>query len=421
MLSRAAAGKRACRSDASSSATPERRDWSLLDDRVIVHIGDRFLADNDLDYYNDFRAVCGRWRRATPDPKDGADPRFQPKAWAVRKHFGSPRLNSVVSMVNLKTCRFVTMEIPMLSNYRYINATDGGLLVLWEGGLPPWLTYRALVLNPFTGFKAYFVVPIFAAGIRAVAVDTSPLMLFASNLFNYVGWADLNSRHFELHRIQHPDFVADMRLFAGDIYVVNRHGSIISTANAIADGGRTQRSARTITINPTTTIRAAASVDYHLVESAGELLLVTRPTIAGQPVLVHKLDTINRVLEPVVSIGSRALFISEVRSFSIDASMFPTVEGGCIYFVEPLATVVKHGIIASSLRLVDQRKEDIVQFGFQGRNYNFGPPTVVQVLADHCRYTSEHEMELYHGRDWAADDSEDYKELDGAVESEGSN
>nr|TKW02744.1 LOW QUALITY PROTEIN: hypothetical protein SEVIR_8G259900v2 [Setaria viridis] len=387
MLSRAAAGKRACRSDASSSATPERRDWSLLDDRVIVHIGDRFLADNDLDCYNDFRAVCGRWRRATPDPKDGADPRFQPKAWAVRRHFGSPHC--------------------------YINATDGGLLVLWEGGLPPWLTYRALVLNPFTGFKAYFVVPIFAAGIRAVAVDTSPLMLFASNMFNYVGWADLNSRHFELHRIQHPDFVADMRLFAGDIYIVNRHGSISSTEDAIADGGRTQRSARTITI--------CCGFDYHLVESAGELLLVTRPTIAGQPVLVHKLNTVNRVLEPVVSIDSRALFISDVRSFSIDASMFPTVEGGCIYFVEPLATVVKHGIIASSLRLVDQRKEDIVQFGFQGRNYNFGPPTLVEVLADHCRYTSEHEMELYHGRDWAADDSEDYQELDGAVESEGSN
>jgi hypothetical protein len=109
----------------------------------------------------------------------------------------------------------------MLRNYRYINATDGGLLVLWDGGMPPWQPCRALVLNPFTGPMACFTVPIFAEGIRAVAVNTSPLLLFASNLFKFVGWADLNSQGFEEHRVQYPDLLADMKLFGGDIYVVN--------------------------------------------------------------------------------------------------------------------------------------------------------------------------------------------------------
>jgi hypothetical protein len=87
-------------------------------------------------------------------------------------------------------------------------------------------------------------------------------------------------------------------------------------------------------MKPTTTIHAAASSSiqdedcpssYHLVESAGELLLVTRPTAAGQALLVHKVDTVNKVLEPMVSIGNHAIFISQVSSFSVDTTMFPTM------------------------------------------------------------------------------------------------
>ncbi|OEL13803.1 hypothetical protein BAE44_0025178 [Dichanthelium oligosanthes] len=150
------------RPDGSASAMPER-DWRLLPDDVVVLIGDRLLADNDVDYYMDFHAACKSWRLATVDPKeDATDPRFQPRAWAVQKYFGSPRLNNFVSMVNLKTGRLLCKKLPMLKNYRYyINTMDGGFLVLWEGGLPPWSTYRAVVLNPFTGTKAYFAVPIF--------------------------------------------------------------------------------------------------------------------------------------------------------------------------------------------------------------------------------------------------------------------
>jgi hypothetical protein len=52
-----------------------------------------------------------------------------------------------------------------------------------------------------------------------------------------------------------------------------------------------------------------------------------------------------------------------------------------------------------------------MQFGFQG--LHLGPPTLVEVLADHCRYTPEHELEFYYGWDWDDDDvsDEDYQGL----------
>ena len=84
----------------------------------------------------------------------------------------------------------------------------------------------------------------------------------------------------------------------------------------------------------------------------------------------------------MVSIDSRAIFIGQGRSFAIDTNRFPTTESGCIYFLQPLATLLNSGITASLLRLTDQRQEDAVVFGTA-----CWPPTLVQVLTDHCRYT----------------------------------
>jgi len=75
------------------------------------------------------------------------------------------------------------------------------------------------------------------------------------------------------------------------------------------------------------------------VESGGELLLVTRPAwcgVSGDLLSVHRVDTVRNVLEPVSTIGNRALFLSRVRCVFIDADKFPAVQGGCIYFVDQL-------------------------------------------------------------------------------------
>jgi hypothetical protein len=41
-------------------------DWASLPNDLVKKIGDIFLSMDDLDYYSNFRAVCGIWRGALP-------------------------------------------------------------------------------------------------------------------------------------------------------------------------------------------------------------------------------------------------------------------------------------------------------------------------------------------------------------------
>ncbi|TVU34481.1 hypothetical protein EJB05_16316, partial [Eragrostis curvula] len=362
-------------------------DWSSLPGDLVFSIGDLLLADTDLDYYMNFRAVCSHWRQSSLDPKEhSSDPRFQLKKWAVMQDYGC---NHDIKMVNLLTCRIVRKKIRQLLNY---YAADGGLLVLGERSLPDG---RVWVLNPFTGSKVCFPMPLPAEEVRQVAVTSS---LFVSNLWNSVGWAKPNTEEVRQHRVQLPNYIVSMAQFTGDVYVADRYGSIVSTA----DQG---------IVMSQTIIGSADNGPYnYLVESVGELLLVTRRINVGL-VDVHKVNTVWKVLEPVTSIGRRAIFISQVRSFVVDA--FPTIEAGCIYFVDAdldldqeldLDFGARHRIIASSYRLEDQRQEDIMESGKVGRRC--GPPTILEILIDYCRSTPTQEYEVAYRED--DDDFEGY-------------
>lgn len=123
-------------------------DWSSLPGELVLLIATFLLADGDIDYYMNLRAVCRKWRKATDDPKvEGTeDPgRFQPKVWAVLKNYGYLTGSCVVSMVNLRTCRVLQKKLPKFRDYYFFNATDGGLLVLGEQAYPD---YHVWVLNP---------------------------------------------------------------------------------------------------------------------------------------------------------------------------------------------------------------------------------------------------------------------------------
>lgn len=78
---------------------------------------------------------------------------------------------------------------------------------------------------------------------------------------------------------------------------------------------------------------------YYLVESIGDLLLVTKPSTftVDQPV-VRRVNMETKVFEQVRSIGSCALFVSHDKCLSIDANKFPSIQGGCIYFVDSILT-----------------------------------------------------------------------------------
>ncbi|KAK3128901.1 hypothetical protein QOZ80_6BG0467990 [Eleusine coracana subsp. coracana] len=320
---------------------------------------------------------------------DGADPGFQPKSWAVLNNYSFRSGSCVVSMVNLRTSRVIEKKIPKFRDYYYFfNATDEGFLVLREASFPE---YRAWVLNLFTGFKVCFTVPMFsvAADIKAVAVtNTFPMMrLFVSDLWTYLGWAYPKVRGFHQEYIApYHSYHASMKKVGDNVYVANRHGSIASI-NANDEGNQM-----------TPIIQADEEAfweweedapSFYLVESAGELLLVTSRPIGEEgrlSVQVHKVDTERKVLEPVMDIGRRAIFISHVKSFVVNA--FPTIEAGCIYFVDAtMESLIHDGIVATSFRLADQTQEDIMDWGnlriWWGPS---GPPTLVDVLSDYCRF-----------------------------------
>ncbi|TVU08775.1 hypothetical protein EJB05_42187, partial [Eragrostis curvula] len=114
-------------------------DWASLPADMINLIAGRVLANDDLDYYMDFRAVCRTWRVSTADPKaNPSDPRFHPR------------------------------------RYYLITGAAGGQLVLAERGPP----HDARVLNPFTGGMIRFKAPM-PDEIEVVAhvISSSPPML----------------------------------------------------------------------------------------------------------------------------------------------------------------------------------------------------------------------------------------------------
>jgi len=191
--------------------------------------------------------------------------------------------------------------------------------------------------------------------VDGVATSPTTTTVFVSMLADdgAVMWADQDSKYFGECAAPAPypdDGLLCMVPFAGDVYLTNRQGAVLSTAaTAVVDddmvppkdddiaGCRSVQSISMATAIPEALL--GDSCHYYLVESGGELLLVTRPAwcgVSGDLLSVHRVDTVRNVLEPVSTIGNRALFLSRVRCVFIDADKFPAVQGGCIYFVDQL-------------------------------------------------------------------------------------
>uniref|UniRef100_A0A0D9VAH1 KIB1-4 beta-propeller domain-containing protein n=1 Tax=Leersia perrieri TaxID=77586 RepID=A0A0D9VAH1_9ORYZ len=308
-------------------------DWSLLPSELIQLVGDCLLATEDFDCYDSLRQVCHNWRSGTADPKTAEfdDARFLPKNLAMINLDVDG--DAVATFVNLATGRFLRRHVAAVGiggDYNFVAATAGGLFVLSEKSPP----HEARVLNPFTGHVARFTAPIHAEEVREVAVtmtSSSPpsLMLFVSWFHGRrVRWADQQSEQFHEMAVEFPANCINLTPFSGEVYVTNNRWrrSVFSTVLAADD---VIAMAPIIPLPPPLTV-PNAYILHHIVESAGELLLVG---VWFEIHIVHKVDTMNKVVVPVTSLGSRALFVSEIRSFSVDAAKFPTVEAGCIYYV----------------------------------------------------------------------------------------
>nr|CAB3452230.1 unnamed protein product [Digitaria exilis] len=380
--------------------------WASLPYNICGRVGERLLADDDIDDFIAFRATYHEWRVGAiadyPENGDYADPtHFQPSRWALlnlKDHHAT--------LVNVDTGWFISKSINLLRDHKYyfIGATRGALILLGELEEP----HHAVVLNPFTGSIACFKVPvpIPVTGVTAVAVTTAPLMLFVSSEDGEILWADQDR-------------------------------SVLSSAVAgvAADGGDEQspRSALTISIgtitprldtSPSLPVRRRTG-RYYLVVSGGDLLLVTKPsnTLPYHPI-VQRVDTErNNKLVPVSSIGNRAIFAGPVRCISIDADKFHGIEGGCVYFVDPIVLRGDYGPSRMDVYQVSDGFHYFVMFEMGTLEGCFRPLTFAQVLADYCRsvlFSELYEMEARErGWDISSDSEAEVSDWDSEADASG--
>ncbi|KAJ1290377.1 hypothetical protein BS78_02G238300 [Paspalum vaginatum] len=303
--------------------------WSSLPWDLINNVADRFLDTEDLDYYMDFRAVCQSWRSATADPKNSPhDPRFQPRQWFTldEVHQDDARL-----FVNAATGRFVRKDLPLLRRYFLIGGAFVGLLVVAEESAP----HAVRLLNPFTGSITRFVAPVpcestFVAHVVGYA---PPTLVLVGVLFGTIYWATPDSECFITEQgYKYTSYMVRQAVIGGIYAAAREHGKVPSLvapeANKILG-----LFAKNFPEYFSGTNDEQVENRCFLVESEGETLVIFKPT---QPrvIDVFKMDAGSNTLEPVKSIGSRALFVGDYRCLSVDADKFAFLEANCIYFVK---------------------------------------------------------------------------------------
>jgi hypothetical protein len=214
----------------------------------------------------------------------------------------------------------------------YVGTATGGLIVLGQRAPP----YKTRLFNPLKGFN----VQIPAEELSSVVVMMKPsLTIFISDLQNNtIRWADKSSKAggstLEFgHGFYMAPVWADksrpfavlqcMTHFAGDVFAIDRYGSIMAIMHDTANPG-TKLEMNTAIVGTVPDDEYFPDI-FYLVEYEGELLFVTSERVYNGQSAIYRVDTKNRVLKPVISIGSQALFLGRNRCISIDSSKVPTV------------------------------------------------------------------------------------------------
>lgn len=326
-------------------------DWASLPADLAACIADRVRgADDDLDHYMDFRAVCHAWRSATDDPRASPrDPRFLPRRWAAldEAHQSNARL-----FVNLDTGRFIRKDLPMLRHYFLVAGAAGGLLVLAERSPP----HAVRVLNPFTGAMIRFKAPVpHETGFVAHVIGPAPTLVLLVTQFRTIYCADPDDERFRYPGDSDSHFSHPILWMA----VV---GSIYSYSAARENNGSSSFSSlfRAATYNfldlmgqlfddhfPDEELQAQPG-GFVVEESQGEILVVFE---VHHRMKVFKINTVANVVEPVKDLGTRSLFLGYSRCLSVDASKLPSVDANCIYRIifRDLSTL-DFGVCVYSLR-----------------------------------------------------------------------
>ena len=199
--------------------------------------------------------------------------------------------------------------------------------------------FHIRLLNPLTGAMKRLRAHIPAEELSVVVVTESPsLTVFIADLQSTLWWADESTAEGETTSVfgdgkYDPGsslFVSlqSMTSYNGDVFVTNTFGQIILTMPGTAEE---ERFARILQMNTTIVVPIPGTEfprnSFYLVESEGKLLLVVSGLVVGEPV-VYQVDTEMRILEPVRSIGSQALFVGKNRCISVDTRKVHGIEAG---------------------------------------------------------------------------------------------
>lgn len=368
--------------------------WSALPGDLVRLVGGCVLAAQDLDHYASFCAVCPKWRSETDNPKEKGltDRRFVPTKWVLL--IKQCTENDSITLVNVDSGRFLVRSMSCVPDKCFLaGATNGGLFLLGKTAYP----HQARVLNPFTGSIAHFKASIPSVGeIRGVVVTTSPIRVFvfvsSDKENNRIMWADPDSECFREFRVL--DYLESPRCMApvaDNVYLTDLYGSIAST-----DFSRPFPTMKTTIPGPEKLLPESLENDrYYLVKSEEDLLLVTRPW-RGLPkeLVVRRVDIKRKVLEPVRNLGSYALFVSRIRCLAVDAAKFHTVEGGCVYFVDP---IMNYGLgcykssFMTVFRVADGVQERMLQHLSAVGGYSL-PCTLPLLFAEYCNSIPYYEL-----------------------------
>jgi hypothetical protein len=95
---------------------------------------------------------------------------------------------------------------------------------------------------------------------------------------------------------------------------------------------------------------------------------------------VYRVDTTNCSLEPVGDIGSRALFVGQNRSISVDTRVHNTVQPGCIYYAD-LSYIRAYD---RNVQAWEEQLRFLPGYGSNDPEYNARPNRLDELLAAYC-------------------------------------
>ncbi|XP_037452910.1 uncharacterized protein LOC119323374 [Triticum dicoccoides] len=329
--------------------------WESLNADMLELIAERVLS-SDLLHYVWFRAVCKKWRAATPCPlgRGVVDPRFHPRQWMMFPegnglHPGHTALGGYIRFLNIDTGIFVHVQVPCFEDHSVLDYPDGLLLLQRKKDAAICLLY------PFTGDVAEFPplaslclymskfgsflhgpydlrLRMVHAAVYVNVVGSVTIMLALSHA-ERMAYASTGDKHWT-HTSWTMSGMRTALPFRGSLYMVrsskNKPSHIVRV-----DPPDSSSSSSWPSTPPQMIVTCSAMAKPYLVECNSELLLVGYTQRKSRLLVIRLSDLLLGVAAmPLTSIGDHTLFIG-TWSMSVNSRNLPSVQGNSITFLSP--------------------------------------------------------------------------------------